>query len=356
MTAGAGMAGPQFGLVDSHIHQWDPYTTPRQVSAVAKIVRRVPVLEPALIRAFPASDRAFIGDPRYVLRPYLVHDYVGDVVPEVESVVHIEASWAGHSPQASVDETAWIDRLPFGQSDAPALGAVVVHADPRSAHISELLSAHLAASPRVRGVRCSAAHHPDRRVKSWTDRPHLLAQCDFLRGFAAIAERGLSFDAWVYSHQLPDVEVLAVAYPETTIVLDHYATPVGALGPVGDTGRTHAQRADIYHRWADDMAALAERPNVVAKHSGAAMPVLGIRAAGKGLAVEPRVLRDAVAPFITHTHRLFGNDRTLWGSNYPIDKPNQTIATSITMLHDVLGERLDPRKVLRENARRVYRI
>ena len=98
-------------------------------------------------------------------------------------------------------------------------------------------------------------------------RPHLLSEPEFLRGFAAVAERGLSFEIWVYGHQLPHAVTLASEYPDTTFVLDHYATPVGALAPCGRrTGHTTAERTDILKRWRDDISALAALPNVVAKH------------------------------------------------------------------------------------------
>jgi predicted TIM-barrel fold metal-dependent hydrolase len=188
-------------------------------------------------------------------------------------------------------------------------------------------------------------------VRSWSD-PDLLARPDFLRGFAAIAERGLSFEAWVYSHQLGDVVVLAQEYPEVTIVLDHYATPVGAFGPRGrETGRTPNQRRSILDRWSDDLAAVAALPNVVAKHSGLGMPVLGW--AGPQTTAQ---FRDTVAPLVTRTQELFGADRTMWASNYPMDKPIVSLPGTVEALLDVLGSEADPQRLLRDNARRVYRL
>lgn len=352
----SGDGAKDFGVVDSHIHQWDPLTTPRPASLWARIVRRLPSLERALPAVMPVRDRDFVGDLRYVLRPYLVADYAADTMPQVDSVVHIEASWSGKGPLSSVDETVWVANLPFGQSGAARLGAIVAHADPREPQIAELLDAHFRASALVRGVRLSAAHHPDRNVRCFTDDPHLLGRAKFLRGFAAIAERGLSFEAWVYSHQLSEVEVLAIAYPDTTIVLDHYATPVGGLGPIGKVGVTAQERADIYKKWVDDIAAVAALPNVVAKHSGAGMPVLGLPRQSLGHPVPRRQLRDAIAPYVTHTHQVFGNERTLWGSNYPIDKPTQSVATSAWLLEDIIGNGLDRRKVFHDNAQRIYRL
>lgn len=339
-------------VVDPHIHQWDPFTTPREASSAAKMVRRAPFVRPAVLALVPKRDREFVGDPVNLINEYLPADYRADAgdLP-VESIVHVEAGWKDHTPMGAVGETTWLASLPFGTGGSPGLGAIVCHADPSEPTIGELLDGHLAASPLVRGVRRSAAHHPDPGVRSWSD-PGLLARPYFLRGFAAVAERGLSFEAWVYSHQLPEVVTLASEYPEVTIVLDHYATPVGLFGPRGrESGHTEADRRAIFERWSDDIAAVAALPNVVAKHSGLGMAVLGWQAAPT-----TEQFRDTVAPLVTRTQELFGADRTMWASNYPMDKPIISLPGTIEALLDILGPDADPCRLLRDNARSVYRM
>ncbi len=338
-------------IIDPHIHQWDPFTTPREVTVPAKLLRNAPILRPVVLRLVPRSGREFVGDPTAVLNPYLPADYRADAgdLP-VEAIVHVEAGWHGHD-DAGAGETAWVASLPFGTGTAPALGAVVFRADPREPDAAALLDRNLAASPLARGVRLSAAHHDDSGVRPWADRG-VLAQPEFLRGFAAIAERGLSFEAWVYSHQLAEVAGLAREYPEATIVLDHYATPVGLFGARGrSTGHTEADRRAIFDRWHDDIAAVAALPNVVAKHSGLGMPILGWTGP-----VSTSEFRDTIAPLVTRTQELFGPDRTLWASNFPMDKPIVSLPGTIEALLDILGADADPQRLLRDNARRVYRL
>jgi predicted TIM-barrel fold metal-dependent hydrolase len=340
------------GIIDAHIHQWDPFTTPRVVSGPAKLMRRAPMTRPLLMRLLPRAARDFAGDPRYLLNRYLPDDYAADsAAARVDTIVHVEAGWQSKQPSGSVAETRWVSALPFGQSGAPALGAIVVHADPSEPEVAEVLDAHLAASPLVRGVRCVAAYSPDPGVMDFAKRPNLLSAPAFLRGFATVAERGLSFEMWCYGNDLPTAITLAREYPDTTFVLDHYATPVGALAPCGrQTGSTPAERKDILDRWCDDISKLAGLPNVVAKHSGLGMPVLG-------LGPLPREqFRDAISPLVTHLDRAFGPDRTFWSSNYPMDKPNVLIPDVIWALREILGDRFDEGRMLRDNARRVYRI
>lgn len=353
MTANGWPAG---GVVDPHIHQWDPLTNEGIVAKKARALRRVPHIPRALRWALPRADREFVGNPHHVLKPYRPGDYRADAgdVP-ISTVVHIEAAWP-HEPHCqAVEETRWVSSLPFGSSGSPRLGAIVVHVDPRWPDAAEVLDLHLAASPLVRGVRTSAAHHPDPGVRDFEEVPALWSQPAFLDGFAEIAQRGLSFELWGYAHQLPDALPLVRAYPETTFVLNHYASPAGLLGARGTaTGRSDRDRADQLARWHDDVSALAAQPNVMAKHSGLGMPVLGgeVRRP-RTTPLDPEFV-DTVAPLVQHLQSSFGSERTMWASNYPMDKPGIGIPASITLLREVLGSDAVPDLLLHDVARRTY--
>ncbi|WP_373289966.1 amidohydrolase family protein [Longimycelium tulufanense] len=309
-------------------------------------------------------DRELILTPKHVAQPYLTEQYAADAEgvaaaagAPVTSIVHVEAGWQGKGPLAAADETRWLTSLPFGRNGLPNLAAIVAQADPRKPECGTLLDAHLAVTPKVRSVRLNAAWHPDRKVKSWFNAPGLLTSRDFLAGFSALVERGLSFEATVYSNQLGDVARLAGEYPEATIVLTHCGTPIGLFGPMGSrTGWTVAQRAGIASEWRDHIWALAEHPNVVVKCSGFAFPQLGYGHESEGNIGGPKILQELWRPLIDHVTDAFGADRLMFGSNYPMDKPNATVPTLAGMLVDVLGPRGDDvlRKVFRNNALRVY--
>ncbi|HWJ80591.1 MAG TPA: amidohydrolase family protein [Nocardioides sp.] len=347
-------------IIDAHIHQWDPFTTPREASRLAPIYKRVPRLAERLLPVLlDQGTRELILTARNAARPYLPADYAADVAGTVDAVgvpveaaIHVQAGWHEGSP---AEETAWLDALPFGKDGNPALAAIVGEADPRKPGFADLLDAHAKASEKFRGVRFMTTWHPDKGVKDWIDEEGQMASPAFLRGFAALAERGLTFDAYVYSHQLTEVGVLAAEYPETTIVLDHYAPPVGVMGPMGKaTGRTAADRARLLEGWKEAIAELATHPNVVAKHSGIAFPTLGHREPG----LSRQQLAERVAPLVHHTTEVFGEDRLVYGSNYPMDKSITTYPIIVGALVDLLAPRGPEllRKVFRDNAQRVYKL
>ena len=355
------LSGVVPGILDAHIHQWDPFTTPREASRLAPLYRRAPRLFERLLPVLlPQAKRELVLTAQHVARPYLPEDYARDTAETLETVgvpveaaVHVQAGW--HSDDES-EETAWLETLPFGAPGRPRLAAVVGAADPRDPGCAALLDAHARASDRFRGVRFMTTWHPDRGVMDWIDEPGVMTSTAFLRGFAAVAERDLTFDAYVYSHQLPEVMTLAQEYPQTTIVLDHYAPPVGVCGPMGrSAGRTAAERQDLLARWRDDVAALAGScPNVVAKHSGLAFPTLGHREQG----LTRQQLAERVAPLVEHTTQVFGPDRLVFGSNFPMDKSVASYGAVVGALVDLLAPGGPDllRKVFRDNARAVYRL
>jgi L-fuconolactonase len=358
MTA---LAGVVPGIIDTHIHQWDPFSTPRTASPLAPIYKRAPRLfTAAMPLLISRGNREMIRTPEHVATPYLPATYAADVagVPDavgapIESVVHVQADWHTKDPLGHADETAWLETLPWGRDGNPQLAGIVGHADPRDARFAELLDAHAAASPRFRGIRCMGSWHRDRGVKSYADVEGLFRAPEFLSGFAALAERRLTFDAYVYSHQLSDVGVLAAEYPETTIVLDHFGPPVGWLGPMGKSvGRTHVEREALFEEWQAGISKLAEHANVVAKLSGLSFPMLGMPTARWSRAD----VAEKVGPLIRHTVDSFGPDRVAYGSNFPMDKAISDYPALPGALVDVLVERGDDLlgNVFRHNAQRIY--
>jgi predicted TIM-barrel fold metal-dependent hydrolase len=184
------------------------------------------------------------------------------------------------------------------------------------------LDRHIEASSAFCGIRLMTNWHPDPDVARSQTRPGVLTSAEFLAGFKDLAERRLTFDAWVYSDQLHEVATLAREYPQTQIVLDHLGTPVGALGPFGrHTGQTERERADIVSRWTEGIAELSTFNNITIKLSGIAFPALGNVEDQSHEYPNAAAAPKSAGFLIESALRHFGDRRALFGSNFPIDKP-----------------------------------
>lgn len=351
------MSDLDFAIVDPHIHQWDPRTTPRGSSLFARMFGAWPrFYERLTMKLMPKPLKDFLGGSNAVLFPYLPPDHARDTegLP-VDGVVHVEAGWVAFDPLGAAGETRWLDKLDF-EASGRRLHAIVGHADLRHARIDEVLDAHAQASTKFRGIRQMASRHPDSGVLAWSRVPNLYQDAAFLRGFERLAARKLRFDAWVYSNQLADVVALAQRFPEVPIVLDHLGTPVGAAGPIAGVGATEQERAGIIGAWRDDLSKLRDHKHVFVKLSGLAMPVMGFGYHRRATPPAIDELTDAFRPFIRHAIDVFGVERAFFASNFPMDKPSAPYS-HIYGAYIRLAKELDgnaPRALLRDNALRFY--
>ena len=130
---------------------------------------------------------------------------------------------------------------------------------------------------------------------------------------ARLGERGLTYDTWHYHYQNRDFLELARAVPGTTMILDHFGTPLG-VGPY------ESQREQIFQQWTTDIADIAACENVVAKIGGLAMPDNGF---GWHTAERPPTsdeFVEAQGRYYLHTIEQFGPERCMFESNFPVDR------------------------------------
>ena len=180
----------------------------------------------------------------------------------------------------------------------------------------ETLDAHIAAGGgRFRGIRRSATWDPDPNVRnSRTDAmPELLADPKFREGFAELDSRNLTFEAWVYHHQIPEVTDLARAFPGVTIILDHLGGPLGV-----ETYR--GKRDDCFEQWTADITELSRCENVMAKIGGINMDINGFFWHENPKPPTSQKLNEATRKWYEHTIEQFGVNRCMFESNFPVDK------------------------------------
>ena len=179
-----------------------------------------------------------------------------------------------------------------------------------------VLEAEIAASPqRFRGIRHSSAWDADANVAGmYATRPNgLLLDSTFRNGFACLAPLGLSFDAWLFHPQIPELTDLARAFPDTRIVLDHCGGPLGV-------GSYAGRRDEIFAGWKASIGELARCPNVVVKLGGLAMRLLGYDFHERPRPPSSEQAAAAWRPYIETCIEAFGPDRCMFESNFPPDK------------------------------------
>lgn len=182
--------------------------------------------------------------------------------------------------------------------------------------LDEVLDAHeLAAGGLLRGIRHAGAHEPNPEALSIPGRglPGQYAREDFREGVRRLGKRGLSYDTWHYHHQNRAFAELARAVPETTLILDHFGTPLG-VGPYA------GKRAEIFAQWKLDIAEIARCPNVLAKLGGLAMPDCGFAWDKRDRPASSDELLEAQRAYYLHTIDCFGPERCMFESNFPVDK------------------------------------
>ncbi|MEZ5650376.1 MAG: amidohydrolase family protein [Burkholderiaceae bacterium] len=168
---------------------------------------------------------------------------------------------------------------------------------------------------RFRGIRHACGWDPSPEIENSHTQPYsgLMADPMFREGFSRLAAHGLSFDAWCFHPQLPELLALARAFPDTTIVLDHFGGPLGS-GPYA------GRRAEIFDWCKRHLQELAGLPNVVAKLGGMAM----VRSGYGWHKCETPLTSEAFVAAYGDWYRfaidVFGPERCMFESNFPVDR------------------------------------
>jgi predicted TIM-barrel fold metal-dependent hydrolase len=268
-------------------------------------------------------DYPKVANGRYLLDDLLAdmdcgHNIVATVFMECGSMYRA----SGSLPLRPVGETEFVQGVAamsasgtYGSTRVAA--GIIGFADlTLGASVREVLEAHLVASPtRFRGIRHAAGWHASEEIrKSHSNPPQgLFLQKKFREGFAQLQSLRLSFDAWLYHPQIPELTDLARAFPGTTIVLDHFGGPLG-IGPYADQADT------VFKDWRSSIDELAKCQNVVAKLGGLNMSLNGFGWQKRESPPTSGELANATRRYYDHVIELFGPSRCMFESNFPVDK------------------------------------
>ena len=213
----------------------------------------------------------------------------------VDRTVLVEAAW-GHP-----SETVEFLHLAGAVDEIAGVVGFVDLLDPGLAHTLDRYADH----PRARflvGLRDQVQGRPE---------AGFLARPEVITALKTVAATVPTFDLVVRVDQLPAAAKAAAAVPELRFVLDHLGKP-RILD--GDAGR---------RAWREAVTPLAKQPNVTAKLSG-------LVTEADWQHWSPNDLR----PFVQDALELFGPDRLMFGSDWPVCE----LAATYTRVKDALTE------------------
>jgi L-fuconolactonase len=203
------------------------------------------------------------------------------------SIADWQAQAAPHGVKAGVlvqaapteAETQWL--LTQAQNHPAVLG-VVGWADLLAPDAPARIRA-LAANPKLKGLRPMLQDIAD---------PDWILQAALAPALQTMSDLGLVLDALIKPLHLPRLLTLAARYPALKLVIDHAAKPDIAAGQ--------------WEPWAGDLARVARQTQAVCKISGL------LTEAG------PKPNPDAAQRWAAHVLQVFGEDRVMWGSDWPV--------------------------------------
>jgi predicted TIM-barrel fold metal-dependent hydrolase len=241
-----------------------------------------------------------------------------------------------------------------GYGEIRACAGIVSFADLNLGRaVGDVLDAHLGASPRFRGIRHAAGWDADGDIRNSHTNPfaHMLADPTFREGYAELGRRGLSFDAWLYHHQIPELIDLARAFPDTPIVVDHFGGPLGI-------GSYRTKREEIFANWRVNIEELARCSNVFAKLGGLVMPINGFDFHKRERPATSDEIVEATGRYYRHAIDCFGVGRCMFESNFPVDKQSCSYATLWNAFKKMVADASESEKtaLFHDTAIRAYRL
>jgi predicted TIM-barrel fold metal-dependent hydrolase len=259
--------------------------------------------------------------------PYLLDELLADIESghNIVATVCVEARYhyresgpASGRPVGEAEAYVSMIRSEAGkQVTAKLCAGMVCHADLTLGDgVDHVIEAHIeVAGARLKGIRHSVArdeHFP----KGIVLRPApkgLLADSGYRRGLKRLMAYGLSYEAMLYHSQIPELTAMARSLPGLPIVLDHFGCILGV-------GFYAGREQETFTSWHKNMRVLSDCLNVSVKLGGMGMIVCGAQFHERPTPPDSRELAQLWQPYYETCLELFGPDRCMFESNFPVDK------------------------------------
>jgi predicted TIM-barrel fold metal-dependent hydrolase len=272
----------------------------------------------------PMQPRIF-GPYEAIRRDYLIDEYVADLAGTgVTQSVYVQCNWPKDRFE---DEVAYVQQV----ADAHGFPqAIVGYADFLVDEVRPQLD-RLTKYPGMRGLRMQLQWHQNPQYQ-FASSPDLARSPALQKNVAYLADYDWSFDLQVFAGQMQGAAELADSAPKVTFILQH-AGMLEDLSPQG------------WEEWRQGMRLLASRRNIVSKLSA-----LGTFIHKNDPA--------HIAAIVHETIQIFGPERCLFGSNFPVEKLWTNYADLIAAYRkavEPLGDAV-ARAALHDTAKKIYRL
>lgn len=292
-------------IVDAHHHLWD-LDACHYPWLMAKGVPR------------------FFGDPTPIQKNYLVADFLEDAADfELEASVHIQV---GVAAGEEVRETAWLQQTAEKHGLPSAIVAYCSLEHPDAMRIIEAHKQHR----RLRGIRQIVGRSADEDAGTGSDA--LIDNPLWREHLGMLGGLDLTFDLQLVPAQMGRITDLLATIPGTRVALCHCGSPWD-------------QSLAGFAAWREGIIRLASLPNVVCKVSGLGM-------------FDHDWDVDSIRPIVEACVEAFGADRTMFGSNFPVDKLHASYHRVWSAYVDITKslDETDRARLFSDTARRFYRI
>ena len=262
----------------------------------------------------PMLPRIF-GPYEPLRRDYSAQEYIAQATAAgIGRSVYVQANWP---LERSLDEVRWVQSV---HEETGWPHAIVGSADLFAANAIETLQAQREASPLLRGTRLQLHWHENEQYR-YASAPDRMHDPVFRENIAGLADLGLLFELQVFAPQMHDASKLVRDHPDVQFVLIHAGMPEGDLAA-----------------WSTALEPLAPLEN------------LAVKLSGQGTFVH-RVDPELIGRVARTTLELFGAERCMFGSNFPIESLWTDLPTLVEAWREVL-----PQEALEHTARRIYRL
>ncbi len=173
----------------------------------------------------------------------------------------------------------------------------------------------------------------------------------FREGFRHLQARDLTFEAWLFYHQLEDLADLLHAFPQTYVILNHIGGMLG-IPPHDD------KRDEIFAAWRKHLRELAQFDNVCVKVGGLGSIHCGWDFHMREVPASSEELAAAWRPYVETCIETFSPDRCMLESNFPPDKQSCGYGVVWNTFKRITKGCSQSEKALlyRDTAARVYRL